>query len=399
MKTIQIAMATVAAAATLATAQEARKVGWSTGYYAAWATNGYPVTAIRWKAYTHMCHFSVIPRADGTVNETGMGLNDARFRAFVAEAKKNNVKTLICVGGAGTGGQFQQMSSTVALRAKFIENIILFMQKYGYDGIDMDWEEIGGKETQYHALHRELRVALDKITPRPLLTVAMANYISASCGPVYSVFDQMNNMCYWTKSNPPSNSNLTNDFKRLVDAGIPKSKMGVGIGWDYEENGNPEVDCDPVSTKNKILYAMDQGYGGVMVWAIEKDRKRNGATEPSNDTLSHYVVPNSPVGLIGGGPFSPNRGVTLAVGRDAGGLQVIRYSIPSLGDDLGSLVDLGLYDMDGRHVKTLASGNRAPGEHSVSLTRGGSSSVRPGAYVVSLSAGQERKSSQTVLLP
>lgn len=398
MKAIKTAVAAVAALGTLASAQGDRKVGWSTGYYAAWATNGYPVTAIRWKSFTHMCHFSVTPRGDGTVNEGGMGLNDARFRAFVAEAKKNNVKAIICVGGAGTGTQFQQLSATLELRTKFINQLVAFMQKYGYDGIDMDWEEIGGKEAGYHALHKELRTALDKITPRPLLTVAMANYISRACGPIHSVFDQMNNMCYWTKSNPPTNSNLNNDFKALVDAGIPKSKMGVGIGWDYEE-GRPEVDCDPVSTKNKILYALDQGYGGVMVWAIEKDRKRNGASEPSNDTLSHYVQPNGPVNIIGGGPFSPNSGLTLAVDRDMYGWQVVRYSVPTLGQGLGAMVDLGLYDMEGRHVKSLVSGNRTPGNHSVALVRGGPVSVRPGTYVVTLTAGAERKSTQTVIMP
>lgn len=384
-----------AAMGALATAQETRKVGWSTGYYAAWATNNYPVTSIHWKAYTHMCHFSVTPRGDGTVNEGGMGLNDSRFRAFVAEAKKNNVKSIICVGGAGTGTQFQQASATPELRAKFIANLIAFQQKYQYDGIDMDWEEIGGKEAQYQALHKELRLALDKLTPRPLLTVAMANYIVNACAPVHQYMDQMNNMCYWTKA-----ANLTADFKRLVDAGIPKSKMGVGIGWDYEE-GNPEVDCDPVSTKNKILYALDQGYGGVMVWAIEKDKKRNGATEPSNDTLSHYVRPNGVTGLlrgglIGGGPFSQNRGLTLSVVRESG-VPMVRYVLPSFG--MESMVDLGLYDMDGRLVQTLAYGSKGPGSHSIALNRNGSTAVRPGSYVVKISTGNERQAIQTIITP
>lgn len=389
----KLTMAAVGALAAWAPAQD-RKVGWSTGYYAAWATNSYPLASIKWRSYTHMCHFSITPNADGTVNPGGMGLNDARCKAFVAEARKNNVKSIICVGGAGTGGNFQKSSATPELRARFIQEIIAFQQKYGYDGIDMDWEEIGGKEAQYIALHKELRAALDRLTPRPILTVAIANYIVNACAPVHAYMDQMNNMCYWTKAD-----GLTSDFKRLVDAGIPKAKMGVGIGWDYEESGHPEVDCDPVSTKNKILYALDNGYGGVMVWAIDKDAKRNGGQTPSNDTLWHYVTPNAPTGIIGGGPFSPNSGITLSVRRGPGGAQVIRYSLPSPGDGPATRLELGLYDGGGRLVRTLASGRGVPGAHSLALDASGPGAVPAGYYLINLSAGNARAAAPAFLSP
>ena len=380
MKFSALLPAAMAAAVILANAQEQKKVGWSTGYYAGWAQGGYPVTKINWKSYTHMCHFSATPNNQGVVS-LSMGINDARAKEFVAEAKKNNVKSILCVGGAGTGGNFQAASANATIRATFIKNMIALMQKYGYDGLDMDWEEIGGKNAEYQALHKELRIELDKITPRPLLTVAMANYIANACGPIHSVFDQMNNMCYWTHA-----SGLNNDFKALIDKGIPKAKMGVGIGFDYEE-GNPEVDCDPTSVKQKCDYALANGYGGVMVWAIEKDAKRYAGKEPSHDALFPYVPLPGSVGLLGGPSFSgaAAEAFSMTITDNSEGRAAIRWNIPNAGSIAGSPLDLGLYAQDGRVVRTLARGRSAAGAHTLVLD----SRVRPGAYVVRLSAGAE----------
>jgi GH18 family chitinase len=384
VKKLNILALAVIAASTLASAQSDKKVGWSTGYYYSWAIGKYPPSKIQWKGYTHMCQFSVTPNGDGSVNVGGMGLNSQNFTDFVTEAHKNKVKAIICVGGAGTGGQFQSATANATVRAKFINGLLAFIKQYNYDGIDMDWEEIGGKETQYIALHKEMREAMDKLTPKPLFTVAMAGYISKACGPIYPYMDQMNNMCYWTKA-----ANLTNDFKPLIDAGIPKSKMGVGIGWDYTE-GNPEVDCDPVSTKNKIMYAIDNQYGGVMVWGIEKDADRNGGKWPSTDTLIHYVPLDAPTAAFPRGVMALENRITLTVKRNAlSGRQEVSYSVGAAGNGSKTFVDLGMYDFQGSLVKSLVRGTQDAGAYSLPVDRAGSTgaTVRPGAYVIKLTAG------------
>jgi chitinase len=380
-----------AAAGTLAFGQADTKVGWSTGYYAGWAQGSYPATKINWKAYTHMCHFSATPTAQGGVN-LSMGINDGSAKTFVAEAHKNKVKAILCVGGAGTGSQFQAASGDANTRATLVKNIIALMQKYGYDGVDMDWEEIGGKEASYQALHKDLRTELDKITPRPLLTVAMANYIANACGPVYAVFDQMNNMCYWTHA-----SGLANDFKSLVAKGIPTSKMGVGIGFDYEE-GNPEVDCDPTSVKQKCDWALANKYGGVMVWAIEKDSKRYNGSEPSHAALIPYV-PLPGTTRLAGPSFAMARQEALSMtiaGNARMGKPVISYMIPTTPGLAGAVVELGLYGQDGRMVRTLVRAKSLPGAYSVALD--GAGPVRPGAYIVKLSAGSDSRTAQAFIV-
>ena len=148
-----------------------------------------------------------------------------------------------------------------------------------------------GKNAEYVALHKELRAELDKITPRRLLTAAIANWMfNRTTAEIHPYMDQLNNMSYWTravKNGSVNVADIAKDMQGLVDKGIPKSKLGVGIGLDYEEH-RPEVDCDPQACAAKCRFAIDQGYGGVMIWAIEKDAKKSGGKQPCHDAILSF---------------------------------------------------------------------------------------------------------------
>jgi chitinase len=270
-------------------AEQKEKVGWVTGYWTGWAR--ITPKEVVWKAYTHMCIFSATPGAGGACN-LAMGWNDSRVKAAVAEGHKNHVKMILCVGGAGTGKNFVTATADATIRATFIKNIIALMKNYEFDGVDMDWEEIGGKQDQYVAVHKELRAELDKITPRPLLTVAIANWMfNKQMAAIHPYMDQMNNMSYWTKvvnNGVVDEAAIAKDMQGLVDKGLPKAKLGVGIGLDYEE-GHAEVDCDPAACTAKCRFAIAKGYGGVMVWAFDKDLKKNSGKQPCHDALAAFT--------------------------------------------------------------------------------------------------------------
>jgi hypothetical protein len=159
-------------------------VGWSTGYHTTWG--GQSIANMYFKAYTHICWFDGGIHGPSTTSE---GLD------FTSTCHKNNTKAIVCIGGAGAGGDFTNATTNVN-RAAYISSLVTMMQAQGFDGIDMDWED-GINTAQYTALHTELRAALDKITPRPLLTVATAQYLSSYTAPLYQLFDQMNVMSYW----------------------------------------------------------------------------------------------------------------------------------------------------------------------------------------------------------
>ncbi len=269
-------------------------VGWVTAYWAGWAKTS--PKDVAWKSYTHLCIFSATPDARGGC-KLGMGWNESRVKAAVAEGHRNSVKVLLCVGGGGVGRNFARSTADAAVRATFIKNIIGLLKQYGFDGVDTDWEELQGMNAQYVAFHKELRAELDKIAPRRLLTAAIANWMfNRTTAQIHPYMDQLNNMSYWTravKNGAADVTDIAQDMQGLVDKGVPKAKLGVGIGLDYEEH-RPEVDCDPLACAAKCRFAIDKGYGGVMIWAIDKDAKKFGGKQPCHEAISAFAPTGSP---------------------------------------------------------------------------------------------------------
>jgi chitinase len=55
--------------------------------------------------------------------------------------RKSGLKTYISVGGWDAGGKvFSNMAQFPGTRKAFITSSIVFMERHGFDGIDIDWE-------------------------------------------------------------------------------------------------------------------------------------------------------------------------------------------------------------------------------------------------------------------
>lgn len=64
------------------------------------------------------------------------------FERFTGLKKKNpNLKTLIAIGGWNEGSiKYSNMAMSESARATFVESVVAFLEKYNFDGLDMDWE-------------------------------------------------------------------------------------------------------------------------------------------------------------------------------------------------------------------------------------------------------------------
>jgi len=230
---------------------------WVNGYYAGWqqgqSNNGYLTTQnIDFSALTQIIHFSVVPNADGTLDAASNSITALNSSALISAAHAAGVKVIICIGGWNSESNFLSATSSASLNT-FVNNIVSFMQSRGYDGIDIDWETLSSSDaSQYSNFIIALRNALNKISPRPLLTAATA-WQPGIFASLASDFDEINLMTYdlsgawqgwvsWhnspiydggvkfpsTGGSVPSINSMVSSF---TSSGVPASKLGIGMDF------------------------------------------------------------------------------------------------------------------------------------------------------------------------
>jgi chitinase len=233
-------------------ANESQAALWNSAYYAGWMQNYLPAQQVDFAAMTHVIHFAVVPKADGALDSAINVVTLVNSMDVVKRAHAAGTKVLICVGGEGSASGFRSAASS-ANRSRFITNILNFVSSRGYDGVDLDWEPLDASDAGlYTNLVNELRTALNAITPRPMLTVAVASQ-PALFAALQSKFDQINLMTYslsgpwlgwvtWfnspvydggyrfpsTGQPAPCTDGMVSNF---LANGVAASKLGIGISF------------------------------------------------------------------------------------------------------------------------------------------------------------------------
>jgi chitinase len=98
---------------------------------------------ITWQVYSMDPWFDLAP------SDCGAGLcNYDGYRRFVALKERNpNFVPMLSLGGWNAGsGKFSVMCSDPVKRRTFIDSIVPFLKKYGFGGLDFDWEYPGIRE-------------------------------------------------------------------------------------------------------------------------------------------------------------------------------------------------------------------------------------------------------------
>jgi chitinase len=241
-----------ALAAVLSGAAEAQPM-WVSAYYTGWRQARMPPSEIDFDAITHLVHFSVVPRPDGSLDARANRLTPENVKAAVDAAHAAKKKILFTVGGQGSRDRFVAAMAD-GRRKAFVSNLVAFMKDNGYDGIDVDMEDIRPKDRKdYSRFIRELRAKLDGVSPRPLLTAAVL-WEPELFARLAGEFDQINLMTYnlagpyngWVvwhsgalydggmrfpdgRSALPSVDGYAEKF---AAAGAPRSKLGVGLSFN-----------------------------------------------------------------------------------------------------------------------------------------------------------------------
>lgn len=117
------------------------------------------------------------------------------------------IKTYISIGGWTWSKEFSAIAESPIKRAKFVKSCIDFVESYGFDGIDIDWEYPGGQGlpsngakiddgSNYVLLLKEFKKQSNKIglsIAVPCLPMIIDQF---PLGEMYPLVDHFNIMCY-----------------------------------------------------------------------------------------------------------------------------------------------------------------------------------------------------------
>ena len=221
-------------------------VCWVLGYYtsAPWGSRSLSPQDLPWAKYTHMGNCGAQVAYDNSKGQWTLDLHaesiDQTSTTFVQKAHENNVKALLLVGGSGTN--FANATSSANITA-FVNNIVSVINTYGYDGVDIDWET-SLLPAQFADLLSRLRSALGSGV---LITIDTGDWdnLVEGAAQAQSYLNMINVMTYdmdrgaslsWYCSAlyndaPSGFGGINSRMRSLVNAGIPKSKLTVGIAF------------------------------------------------------------------------------------------------------------------------------------------------------------------------
>ena len=230
------------------------------------------------------------------------------LEAILAKLKPGQQK-LLTIGGGATVREMLIMGTDPEKRAAFIKEAVALAEKYGFDGIDLDWEsssKAGRHYTQEElvAMVKELREALPQ---GKMLTATLSRraecarhaaailpYVDDISVMIYSHIEKKDRMLapLWA---------MQNVLKWYADAGVPADRLIPGVPF----YGIHQSMADGKARKNKIYslieptlpagdtktnvtsdgYAFNsysdmkakaqwlraEGYKGIMIWEISQD--------------------------------------------------------------------------------------------------------------------------------
>ncbi len=264
----------------------------SVGYLPSWAGD---VDAIPYDTLTHINYAFVFPGPDGSLPDAG---NPAKLRALVSRSHARGVQVLISIGGWNNGNDaaFEQLAANPASRSALVANATSLVQRYGLDGVDVDWEypDPGSSAANFTLLMRELSAAMH--SRGKLLTAAVVSGGATARGVEPAVFDLVDflNIMLYDGGSPHANVDwAVAGATEWKARGLPAAKAVIGVPFFSRpgnlsfaqlfaaDGSNADRDCTVVqgtercyngrqTIRRKTQWAMANA-GGLMNWELSND--------------------------------------------------------------------------------------------------------------------------------
>ena len=207
-----------------------------------------------------------------------------KFQAFTQ--KHPEIMPIVSVGGWGADG-FSQAASTAEGRAMFVSDVLALMDKYGFRGVDIDWEYPGSSvagiqsspqdQDNYALLLQAMRAGLDERTAQDGVPRRLCIAISGSpelidsldCAMIGAVVDQVNLMTYDMQQESVTSHHTAlyasregamcadTGVRACVAAGIPAERLMLGVafyGHQWKLRGVENPLYQSATPKNVLVY-------------------------------------------------------------------------------------------------------------------------------------------------
>ncbi|KAI8878839.1 carbohydrate-binding module family 5 protein [Backusella circina FSU 941] len=261
------------------------------GYFPNWLYSRYTPSMIDFTKYTHIYYAFAIQNTGGvpTWSDSGVLAADISYGLpnLIKLAHAAGTKVMVSVGGWSGSTQFSTAAASASNRATFINWIVSFIQQYGTDGVDLDWEYPTSKGagcnvvssndvTNLNTLVQELRAAFNTNFPNNYKEITMAVHITPFGGdtPVTDVsgfvnyVDRFHVMAFdvngaWNSTSGPNAPfhntpgygypvGFVEGIESWKAAGVPYNKLAGGIAF-YGRAQTLTVTSDPTTQYNPAV--------------------------------------------------------------------------------------------------------------------------------------------------
>jgi hypothetical protein len=223
--------------------------------YPGWIQGSIPPSRFNYSPWTVISDFGLWPTTAGGIAVGDMG-SLSNIPAVVAAAHKGGKKVIMAVGEQGLGPAFASAASP-QYQATLITNITNYVTKYGFDGVDIDWEEdVPQHEASYVSLLKNLRATFQREFPRPLFLSADVDTGQVPPAIAAQIAPYVNSLNMETFQDNGVSSAIA-----YTKAGIPAGKllMGIGVARGYYDTSQSRVAA-------KVRYVQAHGLGGTLLW-------------------------------------------------------------------------------------------------------------------------------------
>jgi chitinase len=245
---------------------------------------------------TDIVYFSAQPMPDGSL-DTSL-LSESTLQALLAMKGRYGTRIFISLGGWERSQGFAPMVADPRVRKKFEDNLLAFSLAHALDGVDFDWEfpENAVQYQGYTSLLQEIKTAFQ---PHGML-ISMALSSDADIyRPVYQYADRIHVMSYDHPGLHSTYDQAVQDMNNFVAGGFARANLFLGVPFYGRPMDNPDdeftyaelmqqfhpaPDQDEVhgiyfngidTIRRKTCYAMNNGFGGIMIWELGQDSADN----------------------------------------------------------------------------------------------------------------------------